>query len=224
MCSAHTWPRGRRPAALRGGGHARAGHSIAAQRDGAGSLRGLTSEHANILVAPRADTCVLNYFRKKKKKEKIYTHGGCGMLTAACDGDRFGPCSDSGKNEFQQGRWPDSRAACARTGLVAASRHSSDGMGTASRWQHPPPTRSEAALGGAPSTLPGGVGRRLLPVSLCPPKPAPPGHMSPVAAALWPGAQITGRAGQAAPAPPTPWEARGRLPTAQASAPQSLRW
>lgn len=91
---------------------------------------------------------------------------------------------------------------------------------------HPPHPRtgSEAALGGAPSTLPGGVGRRLLPVSLCPPKPAPPGHMSPVAAALWPGAQIAGRPGQAAPAPPTPWEARGRLPTAQASAPQSLRW
>lgn len=62
------------------------------------------------------------------------------MLTAACDGDRFGPCSDSGKNEFQQGRWPDSRAACARTGLVAASRHSSDGMGTASRCRPTPAT------------------------------------------------------------------------------------
>lgn len=32
--------------------------------------------HANILVAPRADTCVLNYFRKKKKKRKnIHTRG-----------------------------------------------------------------------------------------------------------------------------------------------------
>lgn len=88
----------------------------------------------------------------------------------------------------------------------------------------PPPHQVRSHTGRALSTLPGGVGRRLLPVSLCPPKPAPPGHMSPVAAALWPGAQIAGRAGQAAPAPPTPWEARGRLPTAQASAPQSLRW
>lgn len=72
------------------------------------------------------------------------------MLTAACDGDRFGPCSDSGKNEFQQGRWPDSRAACARTGLVAASRHSSDGMGTASRWQYPPPHQVRSRTGRGP--------------------------------------------------------------------------
>lgn len=61
----------------RSGNHARSGSGsgTAAQRDGAGSFRGLASERANVLITPRADTCVLNYFYKKKKKEKIYTQG-----------------------------------------------------------------------------------------------------------------------------------------------------
>lgn len=87
----------------RSGNHTRSGGGTAAKRDGAGSFRGLASERANVLITPRADTCVLNYFYKKKRKKKS-THRGCGMLIAACDGDWFGQCGGSGKNEQQGGR------------------------------------------------------------------------------------------------------------------------